>query len=250
MFRAVWVSAVYLVLMIPWEQKYYEGVALPLQRYSAVATEKFLALVGYEQVSQDMLPWFQDHVMSSPWVCRVDNALYIESMGKEALVVAGPCSGLHLLFAFVALGVMLAFIYRRPLWERLLIIVSSVPIAVFCNFVRVTLMAHVSDDLFFARRALEAGTGTWAAWFSLQAGQLEAARQAILDPESFAHQSFGFVMLALAFLLMWAELKFVDRLFVSDEEEKGPTDKPQADGATDSGPSAPERVSGGGAASS
>jgi len=199
MFRALWVSVAFLLLMIPWGQKYYEDVALPLQRLSAMATETMLRLVG--------MP-----------VERTDNVL---NLASGPLTVAGPCSGLHLLFAFVALGVMMAFIYRRPVWERLLIVASSVPIAVFCNFVRVTLMALASDWLFFAVRALEAGEATWAAWFSFTPAQLDAARNSMLDPTTFTHQSFGFAMLGLAFLIMWAELKFTDLVFVSDDEEAG-----------------------------
>jgi exosortase len=196
MFRTVWVSSAYLVLMIPWQQKYYENVALPLQRLSAAATEVMLRAVGLA-------------------VERHDNVLMLES---GPLQVAGACSGLHLLFAFVALGVMMAFICRRPLWERALIMVSSVPIAVFCNFVRVTLMAIASENLYFARRAMLAGESTWATAFFGSPESVESLRQTILDPVTFLHQSFGYVMLGLAFLLLWAELKLLHLLFVSDEE--------------------------------
>jgi exosortase len=267
MFRALWVSAAYLLLMIPWDPKYYEGVALPLQHLSAMATEMMLWLVG--------IP-----------VERVDNVLYLSS---GPLTVAGACSGLHLLFAFVALGVMMAFIYHRSAWERLLIMASSVPIAVFCNFVRVTLMAIASDTIFFQARAVADGAPTWAlyvprfhvwewwnwlgpvlvavgAYFLVaarrespsrrgrmrwggvvavavgllvlaralsvgigytQAADLEDLRQQLLDPASGLHQSFGFAMLGLAFVLMWAELKFIDLLFVSDEAEAGGPDSPK-----------------------
>ena len=218
MFRALWVSAAYLLLMIPWEQKYYEGVALPLQRLSAAATETFLALVGYSKVDADVLnQWVQTAPATSSWVCRIDNVLRLASV-PDGLAIAGPCSGLHLLFAFVALGVMMAFIYRRPVWERLLIIGSSVPIAVFCNFVRVTLMAITSDRLYFARRAMEAGEGMWATHVFGGPASVESLRQAILDPGTFLHQSFGYLMLVLAFVLLWAELRLLNLLFVPEEE--------------------------------
>jgi exosortase len=266
-FRALWVSAAYLLLMIPWDPKYYEGVALPLQRLSAMATETMLWLVG--------MP-----------VERADNVL---NLASGPLTVAGACSGLHLLFAFVALGVMMAFIYRRPVWERLLIIGSSVPIAVFCNFVRVTLMAIASDAIFFQAQAVADGAPTWASYvpcfhswewwnwlglllvaaglYSLVTGRRELPsrrsmmrwgggvgmavgllvlaralsegigytraedlvdlREQLLDPSSGLHQSFGFAMLGLAFLLLWAELKFIDLLFVSDETEGGGPDSPK-----------------------
>jgi len=198
MFKTLWVSAAYLLLMIPWEQKYYEDIALPLQRLSAMATEMMLRLVGLS-------------------VERQGNVLILPS---GPLTVAGACSGLHLLFAFVALGVMMAFICRRPWWERLVIVASSFPIAVFCNFVRVTLVAIVSEHLFFARRAMEAGETTWLARFFDDPAKVESIRRTILDPGSFAHQSFGYVMLGLAFLLMWLELGFLKRLFVTETDEE------------------------------
>ncbi len=40
--------------------------------------------------------------------------------------------------AFVALGVAMAYLDERPLWHRLVMVASCVPVAVFCNAVRVT----------------------------------------------------------------------------------------------------------------
>jgi hypothetical protein len=45
-----------------------------------------------------------------------------------------------------------------------------------------------------------------------------------LNPDSWLHQSFGFLMLGLAFLIMSVELKVVDMLYV---EEEGPASPAQ-----------------------
>jgi len=223
-FKAVWVSVAYLGLMIPWNVRYYEGVALPLQRFAAAMAERALGLFGYERVPPYVLQqWLQTHsVESARWVCREVNVLQLES---GPLTVAEACSGLHLLFAFVALGVLMAFMYRRALWERVLIMVSSVPIAVLCNVIRVTLMAVASDHLHFERLAVVEGGSTWipAAVLGMFEGgtvaaQVESFRQAVLNPESWLHQSFGFAMLALAFGLMWLELRIIDLFFVEEGE--------------------------------
>jgi exosortase len=202
MLRTVWVAVLYLGLMIPWDVKYYEQIALPLQTLAAAAGERILSLLGF-------------------LVARSGNVLELPS-GK--ITVAEACSGLHLLFAFVALGVLMAFINRRPLWERIIIMASSIPIAVLCNVIRVTLMAVVSDSLYFQRQAVLAGEGTWVPGFLLglfegdtAVAQLEAFRQAVLNPQSWLHQSFGFAMLGLAFVLMWLELRFIDLFFLEDE---------------------------------
>jgi len=211
MFKALWVPVLYLGLMIPWNTRYYEGVALPLQTLAAAAGEQFLRLFGMS-------------------VARRGNVLELPS---GEIAVAEACSGLHLLFAFVALGVMMAFIYRRPLWERAVIMASSVPIAVFCNMVRVTLMSITSDHLFFERKAVLAGGTTWMPGAVLGmfkgvtvAEQIADFRQTVLNPESYLHQSFGFVMLGLAFVIMWAELRFIDMFFVEEETAGGDAPAP------------------------
>jgi len=221
MFRVLWIPVAYLALMIPWDPKYYEGVALPLQTLAAAVTERFLPILGMV-------------------VHRRGNVLELVS---GPLTVAEACSGLRLLFAFVALGVMMAYMYRRPLWERLVIMGSSVPIAVFCNTIRVTLMAILSDQIFFESQRVAEGTAGWSSyvpmvvWRWFRGGDLVSRladfRETVLNPESMLHQGFGFAMLALAFVLMRVELKVIDLFFIEDGEPGG------------AGPSGPAKAPGG-----
>jgi exosortase/archaeosortase family protein len=242
MLRILWVPIVYLGLMIPWEQKYYEGLSLPLQNFAAVVSERVLALFGMA-------------------ISRSGNVLQPED--SPAVGVAHACSGLHLLFTFVALGVLMAYMYRRPLWERLLIVASSFPIAVLCNVIRVVLMTGASHMIFLEGKAVAAGAPGWSGWIPTGVWQFfwsgpgEPARspdwlmhagasqqtvgyvspelwgnfftgsdlavslsrfyESVMTPTSVLHQSFGFAMLGLAFVLMWLELKLIDKLFVDDE---------------------------------
>jgi exosortase len=231
--RILWVPIAYLVLMIPWDQKYYEGISLPLQNLSAVASEHILALVGME-------------------ITRNGNVLVPD--GSPDVGVAQACSGLHLLMTFVALGVLMAFMYRAPIWERLLIIGSSIPIAVFCNMIRVTLMTAASHAIFLEGKAAAAGSPSWSThvpgfvwglftrgpapmrppdwvhkglvppehWNQFFTGgglseNLGHFYENVMNPESALHQSFGFAMLFLAFVLMGLELRLLEKLFVEDE---------------------------------
>ena len=224
MFRVLWIPVAYLALMIPWDPKYYEGVALPLQTLAATVTERFLPIIGMV-------------------VSRRGNVLELVS---GPLTVAEACSGLRLLFAFVALGVMMAYMYRRPLWERLVIMGSSIPIAVFCNTIRVTLMAILSDQIFFESQRVAGGTAGWSSyvpmvvWQWFRGGDLVSRladfRETVLNPESFLHQGFGFAMLALAFVLMRLELKVIDLFFIEDGEPAA------AGGSEGSGPPAPAKT--------
>ena len=45
---------------------------------------------------------------------------------------------MRLLMAFLALGVAMAYLHERPLWQRWALLGVTVPIAVLCNIVRVT----------------------------------------------------------------------------------------------------------------
>lgn len=285
MFKALWVPVLFLGLMIPWNFKYYEGVALPLQNLGAAATGKILEVIGYTRLPEALSAMtaaqaYQYLTLYGKALFLKGNAVYLLS---GPLTVAEACSGLHLLFAFVALGVMTAFIYKRATWERVLIMASSIPIAVFCNVIRVTLMAIASDQIYFeeGRVMLQAASwSTWAprvvawpatAWVGvvlvgaslfllatrggtdklekhLSRGRLlvmlvlgvagvfvtariavgypapadlELARQTILNPQSAPHQAFGFAMLGLAFVLMWAEFRVIDLFFIEEQPTKG-----------------------------
>jgi exosortase/archaeosortase family protein len=240
MFKVLWVPVAYLALMIPWDPKYYDRVALPLQQLAAWGSEQLLPLFGYTRIMPDELQtWTGTHPEFVSWVCRKVNVLHLSG---GPLSVAGPCAGLHLLFAFVSLGIMMAFIYKRPLWERFLIMASSIPIAVFCNVVRVLLMALASDRLFFEIARADRGMATWSnnvpdfLWKYMSGtdvvSRLTSLRESVLNPDSFLHQSFGFVVLGLAIVLMWLELGIIDRFFIDDDAEpKGPTDAGSGAGA-------------------
>ncbi|MBN2582886.1 MAG: exosortase/archaeosortase family protein [Planctomycetes bacterium] len=159
--RVAWVAILFLSLAIPWPERYYVALASKPQLYAAKMAEKFMYLCGYD-------------------IWRRGNRLIMDAATGEGLTVAEECSGLKILFAFVALSVVYAFLSPRPAWRRVVIFLSSVPIAVFCNFTRVALMALVYK------------------W-----GFKEIAH-------GMTHEMAGFAMLPLAFLLLWAEMRVLD----------------------------------------
>jgi exosortase len=55
------------------------------------------------------------------------------------LTVAEACSGMRLLMAFFALGVATAYLETRPVWQRVVLVAAALPIAVFCNLLRVAI---------------------------------------------------------------------------------------------------------------
>lgn len=61
----------------------------------------------------------------------------IIDLGNYKLQVAEACSGLRYLFPFLSLGVMSAYLYRGPFWHKAAIVLSTIPITVLMNSVRI-----------------------------------------------------------------------------------------------------------------
>ncbi len=61
----------------------------------------------------------------------------IIDLGDYKLQVAEACSGLRYLFPFLSLGVMAAYMYRGKLWQRAIIVVSTIPITIVMNSLRI-----------------------------------------------------------------------------------------------------------------
>lgn len=55
----------------------------------------------------------------------------------EGINVEEACSGMRMLMAFIALATAMAFFMNRPLWQRLVVMAMSVPIAIAVNVGRV-----------------------------------------------------------------------------------------------------------------
>jgi len=58
-------------------------------------------------------------------------------LGGYKLQVAEACSGLRYLFPLMTLGFLMAYFYKGTLWKRVLLFLSSMPITVIMNSVRV-----------------------------------------------------------------------------------------------------------------
>jgi len=103
------------------------------------------------------------------------------------LEVVDACIGLRMLTIFIALAVAIALVIHRPLWQRLLLIFSAVPIAVLVNVIRITVtgLLHV------------------------EAGDVIA--------DWVFHDWAGYFMMPMALALLYAEAQLLARLFVEDD---------------------------------
>jgi exosortase/archaeosortase family protein len=107
----------------------------------------------------------------------------------HSLNVAEACAGMRSLMTFISVGGAVAFLSMRPLWQKVLITLSAIPIAIFCNVMRVS------------------GQGLLDRYVSH------------LWSQGFAHQFAGIVMLVPGFLLILAVGWFLDQIFVEVADE-------------------------------
>ena len=73
----------------------------------------------------------------------VIDVIYKGQRLEPPLNVAEACSGMRLLMAFLALGVAMAYLHYRPIWQRVVLLVTTIPIAIFCNIIRVTVTGFI-----------------------------------------------------------------------------------------------------------
>jgi exosortase len=121
--KYTWLPVLFLVFAVPLPDRIYFRLTYPLQELAAKVTGVLLNLVsGMEATVSGVL---------------ID-VIYKGQRLDPPLNVAEACSGMRLLMAFLALGVAMAYLHYRPVWQRIVLLASTIPIAIFCNIVRVT----------------------------------------------------------------------------------------------------------------
>jgi exosortase len=166
-----WLPIVFLIFAIPLPRRYYVGLTMPMRHLSAVVATALLNLVGGMEASVSGV---------------VIDIVYKGQRLEPALNVAEACSGMRLMMAFLALGVAMAYLHYRPVWQRIVLLVSTLPIAVFCNIVRVTITGFI---------------------------------YVLIHPkftQGIYHDMLGMAMLPLAFCLYGFLAWFMSNLFVED----------------------------------
>ena len=149
----------YLIFMIPVPVSVYTLVAFPLQL--------FATNVAYVLIKVVNIPVFKE-----------GNMLYFV---QTQLEVAEACSGLRSMMAFVMLSVLFAYFMDRGWWRRGALILSSIPLAIAVNIVRVT------------------GTGVLAHFYGEKVAR------------GFMHEFSGLVVFALGFVLMFLEFVLLNK---------------------------------------
>ena len=175
--RYTWLPIAFLIFAVPLPRRYYVALTMPMRHLSATVATALLNLVGGLEATVSGV---------------IIDVAYKGQRLEPALNVAEACSGMRLLMAFLALGVAMAYLHDRPIWQRIVLLLSTGPIAVLCNIVRVTV------------------TG----FLYVLVGQEYT--------QGIYHDALGLAMLPLAFALYGALAWFMSSLFIEEGEAAGP----------------------------
>jgi exosortase len=159
--RWAWPAGVLLCFMLPLPYQAESSLAQPLRRIAVVCSTYALQTVGLPAVSEGSIILIDD----------------------QRIGVVEACSGLGMLMTFFALSTAVALMVDRPLWERLILIVSAIPIGVLVNVARITATGILHQTI---------GSRIANAVF---------------------HDLAGWLMMPLALLLLWLEMRYLSRLF-------------------------------------
>jgi exosortase len=114
-------------------------------------------------------------------------------LAHSELFVAEACSGLRSLMALLTLGVVFAHFFRRGrIYQQLFIVASTIPIAILVNSVRVALTGILAHN-FGSEMAL-----------------------------GFIHDFQGMITFSMAFLLLLAEARLLERIFSRSKPKASP----------------------------
>ena len=172
--RYTWLPVLYLVFAVPLPSRLYVQFTTPMRQIASKAASVFLSFIPEMEATASGV---------------VIDVVYKGVKIEPSLDVAEACSGMRLLMAFVALGVAMAYLHYRPIWQRLVLLVSTIPIAILCNIVRVTV-----TGLIYIKGNPKYAQGLW-------------------------HDLLGMLMLPLAFGLYGFLAWFMSNLFQEESDE-------------------------------
>ncbi len=121
--KLIWVVPFYLLFMIPLPNFFYISLSTQMQLISSEIGVAFIRLFGV--------------------------SVYLEGnvidLGPMQLQVAEACSGMRYLFPLMSFGFLIAYLYRGPLWQRIFLFVSTIPITILMNSFRIGVIGLTVD---------------------------------------------------------------------------------------------------------
>ena len=130
--RIVWLPILFLIFAVNIPEMIYRDVAYKFQQFAAHSSVVVLQILG---VQADMAgETAQAETVISLW----DSAGQMRQLNVEE-----ACSGMRLLMAFGALAVAISYLSDRAVWQRIVLIIFALPIALLCNMLRVVITGYL-----------------------------------------------------------------------------------------------------------
>lgn len=156
----VWPALVYLLFMLPLPNFMYWKLSTSLQFISSRLGVDFIQLVG--------IPVYLEG--------------NIIDLGVYKLQVAEACSGLNYLFPLMSFGFLFSVLYKGPVWHKVLLFLSTVPITVLMNSFRIGVIGVLVNQY------------------------------GIEQAEGFLHAFEGWVIFVACIFLLYVEVMILQRL--------------------------------------
>lgn len=164
--RWAWPALGFLVFMFPLPTALEVSVLNWLQKLASIASTFVLQTIG---------------------VGAIRNGNLISIPGVETpLTIADACSGLRMATIFGALAVAMVLLIERPWWDKCIILLSAIPIALLVNVIRITV-----TGLLYKAMGAESHFAT-----------------------KLAHDWAGYFMMPMALGFLWLELQLLERLTI------------------------------------
>jgi exosortase len=152
----------FLVYMVPLPYRVEIQLGFPLQRLATEASTYVLQTLGQPAIAEGTAILIRDFKLS----------------------IVKACSGLSMMMTFFTFSTAVCLVVKKPFSDKLLILLSAIPIALLTNIIRIVLTGlmhlHVSSE----------------------------------SANAFFHDLAGWFMMPMALAFLWAELWLLRRLFV------------------------------------
>lgn len=164
----------FLLFMYPLPRFVEERIMHPMQGIATMGSQFILVILGVDS-------------------SRQGNLIHLANRA-EPMNVAEQCSGLRMLTIFTALAVAMALIFSdKTWWERIIIVISSAPIAIAVNVFRITLTGLL---------------------YSVNASD------SLVD--TIFHDLAGWIMMPMALGLLYLEISLLSRIFIDAPQQAAP----------------------------
>jgi exosortase len=123
--RWAWPAIAFLAFMVPLPHRVSVALAGPLQNLATVVSTFALQTLGFPALAEGN----------------------VIRLNEVEIGIVEACSGLRMLVIFFAISTAVALVLRRPMWERLVVVFSAVPVALVVNVLRITATAMLFETV-------------------------------------------------------------------------------------------------------